>query len=55
MWLVSQLRHSLVVHPLLKKILDPPLKTRRKSTDQIDNLLPPSSIFFIVRNPLLVL
>ena len=26
MWLVSQLRHSLVVHPLLKKILDPPLK-----------------------------
>ena len=24
-WLVSQLRHSLVVHPLLKKILDPPL------------------------------
>ena len=21
MWLVSQLRHSLVVHPLLKKIL----------------------------------
>ena len=27
MWLVSQLRHSLVVHPLLKKILDPPLNT----------------------------
>ena len=25
MRLVSQLRHSLVVHPLLKKILDPPL------------------------------
>ena len=27
----------------------------RKSSDQIDNLLPPSSIFLIVRNPLLVL
>ena len=25
-YIVSQLRHSLVVHPLLKKILDPPLK-----------------------------
>ena len=25
-YVTSQLRHSLVVHPLLRKILDPPLK-----------------------------
>ena len=27
-YVTSQLRHSLVVHPLLRKILDPPLQAR---------------------------
>ena len=34
-YVTSQLRHSLVVHPLLRKILDPPLQEK-----EVKNLCP---------------